>query len=180
MACDLLQGLNVSADIGQIDSAAGLTAFHSRQVDSELARDFANRGRRRRWRAAVRLEMIIVRGNRLLRRRSSFRRRPGPGGGALSRFCRARRLHAATFNRDQQLAYADLHALLYVNFRDDTGARRGNRADGLLGLELHDGLVFFNFLAFCNQDSNDSAALYTFSELGKFDVHEEIRGALRG
>ncbi len=40
------------------------------------------------------------------------------------------------------------------------------------------GLVFFDLLALCDQDTYDRAAFYTFSELGKFDVHEEIRCCL--
>ena len=58
-----------------------------------------------------------------------------------------------------------------VNFRHNAGARRRDRAHRLLGFELHDRLVFFDLLAFGDQDADDGAGLYTFSELGKFDVH---------
>ena len=53
-------------------------------------------------------------------------------------------------------------------------AWRRDRTHRFLGFELHDGLIFFDFLAFGDQDAYDRAGLYTFSELGKFHVHEKF------
>ena len=61
-----------------------------------------------------------------------------------------------------------------MNLCDDAGAGRGDRAHGFLGFQLHERLVFFDLLAFGDQDADDRAGLYTFSELGKFYVHGEF------
>jgi hypothetical protein len=60
-----------------------------------------------------------------------------------------------------------------MNLRHHSGAWRRNRTNRLLSFQLHEGLVFFNLLAFGNQNADDCAGLYAFGELRKFDVHAE-------
>ena len=60
-----------------------------------------------------------------------------------------------------------------MNLSDHAGAGRGNGAHGFLGFKFHERLVFFDHLAFRDQDADDRATLYAFSELGKFYVHGE-------
>jgi hypothetical protein len=71
------------------------------------------------------------------------------------------------------LANAHFHTLFDVDFCDHTTAGRRDGANRFLRLKLHDRLIFFDLVAFGDQDAYNRAALDTFSELGKFDVHEE-------
>ena len=84
---ELLESLNISAQVGQIDPAAGFAAVNPGQIDAEFAGDFADRRSSRRRHAALRFVAVVVNG---VRERSWLE--PGLGGGSLAWGRRSARL----------------------------------------------------------------------------------------
>src|SRR5437016_332433 len=164
---DLLEPLNVSAQVAERDSTARFTSLDASQIDTELPGNLSNR--RSSGRRSARLRFVTVishhpkiaitgflalsRGRRLLRFRLHGRRhsRTGRCGGALFRG-----------DGNQNLSDAHLHAFLYVNFRYGTGCGRGDGANRFLRFKLHEGLVLLNLLSLGHQNVNDRSGFYTF------------------